>query len=503
MAKREFLSVIDMTMEEIQDRLDELERSYQEFFMVAREGFFISTREGQFIDCNAALVKMLGYHVTEEVLTLELLRDFWMRPEDRRAFQVVIESKGEVWDYDAEWKRKDGSPFYVSISGQVWRDKRGNIAGYRGFIVDRSQEKILQDKIKASEIKFRDLFENIQDGVFISDAQGKVLDCNRALCQMVGYTRDEFLKMDYYRDLFVSQEDIVEFRKHVTDEGSVKDYELQIYMKDGGRRDISMSGYASKNKAGEIVNFQGLMRDVTESKRLRAQLIQTESAIGRMASQLAHELNNPIYGIMNCLDLLKDVVPETNEKRKYLDLAYNECKRTSGLLIKMLKFFKPDDEEKSLTDVNKLLEETLLFYERQFKNLNIRVETDLATDLPAIMAVGSHLKQVFINMVINANTAMPSGGELRISSECRPEENEIAVIIKDTGVGIPPQNVDRIFEAFFTTKKKVKGVGLGLSISYGFIHEHGGRIEVQSEVGKGTTFSIYLPLSDRRESIPT
>ncbi len=168
----------------------------------------------------------------------------------------------------------------------------------------------------------------------------------------------------------------------------------------------------------------------------------------------------------------------------------------------MLKFFKPDDEEKSFTDVNKLLEETLLFYERQFKNLNIRVETDLAPDLPQVMAVGSHLKQVFINMVINANTAMPSGGELKVSSESHPEEHEIAVIIKDTGVGIPPQNVDRIFEAFFTTKKKVKGVGLGLSISYGFIREHGGRIEVQSEVGKGTTFSIYLPVSDRRESMP-
>ena len=130
------------------------------------------------------------------------------------------------------------------------------------------------------------------------------------------------------------------------------------------------------------------------------------------------------------------------------------------------------------------------------------METNLAADLPAIMAVGSHLKQVFINMVINANTAMPSGGELRISSESRPEEHEIAVIITDTGVGIPPQNVDRIFEAFLTTKKKVKGVGLGLSISYGFIREHGGRIEVQSEVGKGTTFSIYLPVSDRRESMP-
>ena len=179
MPKREFLSVIDMTREEIQDRLDTLQRSYQEFFMVAREGFFISTREGQFIDCNDALVKMLGYNVTEELLTRELEKDLWMRPEDRRAWQRLMESKGEISDYEALFKRKDGSPFYIEISGQVWRDKHGNIAGYRGFMVDRSQEKILQEKIRASEVKFRDLFENIQDGVFIADAHGKVLDCNQ------------------------------------------------------------------------------------------------------------------------------------------------------------------------------------------------------------------------------------------------------------------------------------------------------------------------------------
>ena len=190
---------------------------------------------------------------------------------------------------------------------------------------------------------------------------GRVLDCNKAVCDTTGYDRDELLQMDYYKDLFVPPEDILDFRRRVNAEGSVRDYEMQIRLKDGTLRDVSLSGYATRDSAGEIVKYHGMMRDVTESKRLRALLIQQESAVGKMASQLAHELNNPIYGIMNCLDLLKDVVPETNEKRKYLDLAYNECQRTSGLLMKMLKFFKPDDEEKSLTDINKLLEETLLF----------------------------------------------------------------------------------------------------------------------------------------------
>lgn len=483
-----------------QRRLD-IERSKKEFFAEARDGFYISTREGQFIDCNEALVKMLGYSTPQEVLGLDLNTQLWGNPEERPEFQAIIENQGFVRGYEGTFRRKDGQLIFVSLSSHVWRDKEGNIAGYRGFVVDRTQEKLMQAQLAASETKYRELFNNIPDGVFITDARGMVTDCNQSLCDLIGYTREEFLGMNYYRDLFISADDVMKFRSKFTRQGMVHDYELQIARKDGTIRDVSMSGYATRGAKGSVLSYQGLMRDITEAKRLRRQLIQSErlSAMGKMASQLAHELNNPIYGIMNCLELVRDGLPETYEKRKYLDLAYNECKRTSGLLIKMLKFFKPDDEKKSTTAVNRLIEETLLFYERQFKNLNIRVVTDLDPNLPDMMAVGSHLKQVFINMVINANTAMPDGGELRIRSRFEPEQENIVVIIEDTGVGIPARNVERIFDAFFTTKKEVKGVGLGLSICYGFIREHHGRIDVASEVGKGTIFTIYLPLNPPAE----
>lgn len=490
------LPVQDMTLEQIEDRILEIERNYQEFFAAARDGFYISTREGKFIDCNESLVQMLGYRVPEEVLMLDLNVDLWLQPDDRVRFQGIIENQGYVRDYEAIFKRKDGSPLYVTLSSHVWTDIRGRIRGYRGFVVDRTQERIICEQLEATEIRYRDLFENMLDGVFISDASGTVLDCNKALCDLIGYSREEFMGMNYYRDLFISAQDVMDFRRTFTKHGFMRDYELQIARKDGAIRDVSMSGIAQRNSRGDVVSYQGLMRDITDEKRLRTQLIRSErfSAMGKMASQLAHELNNPIYGIMNCLDLVRDEVPETHEKRKYLDLARNECKRTSGLLIKMLKFFKPDDEQRSPTNMNKLLEETLLFYEKQFKNLNIRVMTDLADDLPVSMAVESQLKQVFINMIINANTAMPTGGELRVSSRYDRDSNSIVVTIEDTGVGIRRENLDRIFEAFFTTKKEVKGVGLGLSICYGFIREHGGRIDVRSEVGKGTAFDIQLPV---------
>lgn len=491
----------DISDEEAEQRLLEIERGKREFFAEARDGFYISTREGLFIDCNEALVKMLGYDTAQEVLSLDLNTQLWGDDEDRPKFQAIIEKQGFVRGYEGTFKRKDGELIYVSLSSYVWRDRNGNIGGYRGFVVDRTEEKRMRDQLTACETNYHDLFNNIIDGVFMTDAKGTITDCNQSLCDIIGYTREEFLGMNYYRDLFVNADDVMEFRRKFMTCGRVNDHELQIARKDGTIRDVSMSGYATRSYRGEILGYQGLIRDVTDAKRLRRQLIQSErlSAMGKMASQLAHELNNPIYGIMNCLELIRDSLPEAYEKRKYLELAYNECKRTSGLLIKMLKFFKPDDEQKSSTDVNKLIEETILFYEKQFKNLNIRVITDLAPDLPTMMAVGSHLKQVFINMVINANTAMPNGGELRIGSRFDQELEIIAVTIEDTGVGIAPHNVERIFDAFFTTKKEVKGVGLGLSICYGFIREHHGRIDVASELGKGTTFTIYLPLHPSEE----
>ncbi|MFC1834861.1 PAS domain S-box protein [Thermodesulfobacteriota bacterium] len=496
MTNNEFLTVHDMSMEQLAERLEEIERNYEEFFAGARDGFYISTKEGQFLDCNDALVNMLAYRVTEEVLALDLNTDLWANPWDRVRFQAIIEQQGRVNDYRAVFKRKDGSPIHVTLSSEVWRDEQGSIKGYRGFVVDRTEERLMRLQLALSETKYRDLLNNIREGVFISDAAGTIIDCNQALCEITGFSIDESVGMNYYRDLFVDAADLPHFSRRFKGLGEVSDHELQIIRKDGTIRDVHMSGYATWNAAGGVSGYQGIMRDITEAKRLRVQLLQSEklSAMGKMASQLAHELNNPVYAIMNCMELVKDALPATHEKKKYLEQAYNECKRTSGLLIKMLKFFRPDNEEKRPTNINKLLEETLLFYEKQFKNLNIRVVTDLANDLPMLPAVGSQLKQVFINMIINSNTAMSFGGELRVSSGFDPDENHIVVTIRDSGRGIPMRDLQRIFDAFFTTKKEVKGVGLGLSICYGLIKEHHGRIDVQSEVGRGTSFSIFLPL---------
>ena len=169
-------SVHHMTPDEIDDRITEIQRNYIGFFKEARDGFYISTREGRFLDCNEALVKMLGYRLLEEGLALDLNKDLWMYPEHRTTFQKIIEEHGYVQDYEAIFKRKDGQPLYVSLSSHVWKDHLGRVEGYRGFVVDRTEKKLMCDQLAATETKHRDLFENIQDGMFIADAEGKVTE---------------------------------------------------------------------------------------------------------------------------------------------------------------------------------------------------------------------------------------------------------------------------------------------------------------------------------------
>ena len=295
MSGSEFPSVYDMSMEQLEQRLQEIERNRVEFFDEARDGFYILTRDGKFMDCNNALVRMLGYRITEEVLSLDLKRDLWANPEDRPVFQSIIEKRGFVSDYEATFKRKDGEIIYVSLSAYVWRDKDGEIGGYRGFVVNRTEQKLMNELLSASEIRYKDLFNKIREGVFISDYAGRVIDCNQALCDIIGRTKEEFYSMNYYKDLFTETDNVEDFRRKFTYYGAIGDYELQIVRKDGTVRDVSMSGYATRDAAGEILQYQGLMRDITDEKRLSKQRVMSErlSAMRDIASHLEHELTNP------------------------------------------------------------------------------------------------------------------------------------------------------------------------------------------------------------------
>jgi two-component system NtrC family sensor kinase len=195
---------------------------------------------------------------------------------------------------------------------------------------------------------------------------------------------------------------------------------------------------------------------------------------------------------MNTLELLKSEVPPENKRRKLLDMSLSEIVRLADMLKKMLSFSKPEQEIKRLVNVITIVDEILMLHEKQLQEHSIKIKTEYAEAVEDVYASTNQLRQVFLNMVSNARDAMPEGGTLTV--RIYSEKGFVFVEFADTGVGIAKDNLDKIFDSFFTTKSSVKGVGLGLSVCYGFIRDHGGDITVESRQHEGARFRISLPV---------
>ncbi|MFQ6042150.1 MAG: ATP-binding protein, partial [Candidatus Poribacteria bacterium] len=242
---------------------------------------------------------------------------------------------------------------------------------------------------------------------------------------------------------------------------------------------------------------QKLEQRTRELNDAYAQLMQSEklAAIGKLAAGVAHEINNPIGIILSrieCLMLESEENPLNEELLADLNVISKHAHRVSEITGRLLTFARHPPSEVAMLDINAIIEELLLLTEKQLKEANIHIEKRLAEKLPKIEANNNQLQQVLLNLLSNAQDAMPQGGKLTIQSELSDDGQAVQTTIADTGTGIPKEHQDKLFEPFFTTKER--GTGLGLSVSYGIIKEHGGSIDVKSEVGKGTTFIILLPI---------
>lgn len=236
-------------------------------------------------------------------------------------------------------------------------------------------------------------------------------------------------------------------------------------------------------------------------KRLEStqkQLIQSEklSALGQLAASVAHELNNPLAGVLNYSKLLaKKVSSDSFNKEEALsnlskmESAVNRC---SGIVRGLLDFARQSEPMLQPIAMSSVIDQVMFLVGHEAKMNNVDLHREETSSLPPVMADFGQLQQVFVNLVVNAIQAMPNGGKLTINSSLG-EDGWVRVSVQDTGSGIAPENLEKLFTPFFTTKEQEKGIGLGLAVSYGIIERHGGRIEVQSEVGKGSTFTVYLP----------
>ncbi len=237
-----------------------------------------------------------------------------------------------------------------------------------------------------------------------------------------------------------------------------------------------------------------------ELEKTQDYLIQSEklTSLGKLAAGIAHEINNPLTSILINSHLISEMLENDVAFGENIKLIIDETNRCSKIVKGLLEFSRQSPPEKEFANMNEVIEKTLLLFESQVLANNVRVEKKLNENLPAILIDVNKIEQVFTNLILNALDAMPGGGILVISSQMSVDNQFVEVKIRDTGSGIPKEYISKIFDPFFTTKG-IKGTGLGLSVSYGIVQQHDGTINVQSEVGKGTTIVISLPVEEKRD----
>jgi signal transduction histidine kinase len=233
---------------------------------------------------------------------------------------------------------------------------------------------------------------------------------------------------------------------------------------------------------------------MAELRQAQAQLVQSEkfAAIGRLTASIAHEVNNPLQSVHNCLRLAAEERLPAERRQEYLSMAEAELLRLMDIVRRMLEYYRPAGAERAAVSVNWLVEDVLALSGKQIRDAGIELRCEFAADVRPVTVVANHVRQVFLNLILNAVEAMPSGGHLRIATI--NSNGEVAVRFEDTGPGVPPEDVSKLFEPFYTTK--ARGTGLGLSVSYGIVAAHGGWIVVESQPGKGAAFTVHLPVED-------
>jgi two-component system NtrC family sensor kinase len=257
--------------------------------------------------------------------------------------------------------------------------------------------------------------------------------------------------------------------------------------------------FAVDSMAQAVAEREEMLRLATQQQIGRSEQL---ASVGRLAAGIAHEINNPLVGVLAFADMMREKENMDEQDRQDLDLIIRETKRVREIVRGLLDFARETPAKKSHVDINELIRQTLRLLGKRDAFASIFIVEDLDDDLPPVDVDRNQLQQVLMNLMLNACESMSAGGTLMADSSA--SDGRVVVKLTDTGCGIKPEHLDKIFEPFFTTKPVGEGTGLGLAVSYGIIQQHGGTLEVQSEAGRGTTFTITLPAAtDESTDAPT
>ena len=475
-------------------------------FERVRHGLFISSKEGKFLDCNQALLDMLGYLTKEEFLNINIAQDLYVDPEDRTIFQERTERDGYVKDMEVEFKKRDGEKITVLLTGHPIKNEKGEVVAYQGINLDITERKRIENELREANEFFMNLIESSVDGIIAADMKGNIFIFNKGAEALTGYVAEEVIGKLHITKIYpegVAKEIMKKLRSpEYGGMGKFVPSQLNVLNKAGEGIPIQLSATLIYDGEGKEVASVGIFTDlrprINMEKKLQQthlQLVSSEkmASLGKLAAGIAHEINNPLGGILIYSSLMIEDLTETDPKRGDLARIVQEASRCKDIVKSLLEFARQTEPKMEPTDINRAITDGLFFLENQALFHNVHIIKKLDPFLPFIRGNASQLKQVLINIIVNAAEAMHGNGTLTITSYPSQDRKSVSLEFTDTGEGIAEENLTRIFDPFFTTKAVGKGTGLGLSTSYGIVESHGGKIRVKSKVGEGTTFIIELP----------
>jgi len=500
----------DITERKQSEEKFEIQRAQiKSLFDYSGEAMALLDLENHIIDANLAFKKVFGYppeeargKVIEDLICPERFYYTESKELDRQAMQVI---KGA----EIIRMRKDGKEINVRVSAGPIK-VGGAITGRFVVFDDITERKQAEAELIQTKNFLQNILDSSIDGITTTDLQGNVMYASPRTKDIIGYDPEEIICKKAYSFYGNGIEDAKTIMKVLEEKGELRNHEMKFIRKDGQFIDINLSASLLKNEEGDVIGTLAIYSDITERNMLEAQLAQAQrmEALGTLAGGIAHNFNNLLMGIQGNASLMLLETDPNHPNYQKLKTIEKSVQSGSRLTRQLLGYAREGKYEVKPISLNQLVKETADTFSMTKKE--IRIHQELAQDLSGIKADQGQIEQALLNIYVNASDAMSGGGELFLKTmnvkhkdiknkPFKPKPgNYVLLTIRDTGVGMDKHTMKRIFEPFFTTKGLAKGTGLGLASTYGIIKAHGGYIDVDSENGHGTTFSIYLPASERK-----
>ena len=482
-----------------------------------RDIIFVEDMNFQVLYASPSASELFGYSIDE---LKKLGKKDFMTPESLNKammnFQKYCALALKQRDFDIplmeyEYIRKDGSTFWGELKVNFIRDSKGNFIGSQGILRNVDERKKIENRLRQSNYKFHTLFDLSPQAISLTKLNtGQLIDVNNKFCHLTGYSKNELIGKSTTDLGFYSDGDRSKFLKELYESGEVRFFEMNFRIKSGAFLNSQMFA-----KIIELENEQLILTvfyDVTKERKLERQFLQAQKmeTIGTLAGGIAHDFSNVLMGIEGYVSLMMLNIENSHPHRAMLEAISEHVKSCTQLAKQLLGYARKENNHIGPINLNQLVEETCIALKGTQKH--IKVSMDLMPNLMLINGDAIQIRQVLYNLYINASDAMQNGGKLSIktvniaheeltSRTYKPKKgNYVSIEISDTGIGMDENTMNQLFEPFFTTKESGKGTGLGLASVYGIVKGHAGYIDVESQLGKGTKFSIHFPAVEKKEN---